>query len=280
MARILVDHNNRRYRQKWERCGKNRFNGAFFYSKEIVKNIIPHVDTDRTWITVNMQGVGCSHSIVFVHNNIHPENYEWLTQYKDVVLVCGIPETCEKVAHIGTPIYLPLSVDVLNIVRYRKAKTRAVAFAGRPSKKTKGLPAGIDYLEGLPRTRLLDRMAEYRQIYAVGRTAIEAKVLGCEVLPYDDRFPDPERWKVLDNTEAAVILQRELDKIDRPELVAAEDEPEAETEREDGEPEIQKPKSGATKAELIAYAELVGVSITSKMTKAEIMQKLYDAGRW
>ena len=45
-------------------------------------------------------------------------------------------------------------------------------------------------------------------------TEIEAKVLGCEILPYDPRFPDPERWKVLDNRDAAVILQKQLDLID------------------------------------------------------------------
>ena len=282
----MVDHDNRRYRQKWERCGKNRFNGAFFYSKEIVKNIIPRVDTDRAWITVNMPGVGCDHSIVFVHNNLHPENYEWLTQYKDVVLVCGIPETCDKVAHIGTPIYLPLSIDVLDVKRYRRPRIKGVAFAGRPSKKNSKVPADVDCLEGMPRTKLLARMAEYRQVYAVGRTAIEAKVLGCEVLPYDDRFPDPSRWKVLDNTEAAVMLQYELDKIDHPERVEPwPDEEQAgdaqkETEAEDEEPEIQRPKRGATKAELVAYAGLVGVSITSKMTKAEILKHLSDEGWW
>lgn len=278
MARILVDHNNRRYRQKWARCGKNRYNGAFFYSKEIVKNIIPYVDTDRAWITVNLQGVGCNHCIVFVHNNLHPESYEWLTQYDDVVLVCGIPETCEKVAHIGTAIYLPLSVDTLDVMRYRAPKTRGVAFAGRPTKKNGNVPADVDCLEGIPRTQMLARMAEYRQVYAVGRTAIEAKVLGCEVLPYDERFPDPDRWKILDTREAAMILQRELDKIDHPERF--EDEETEQEETAEDPAEVERPKRNATKAELTAYADLVGVRITTRMTKAEIVQKLCDAGQW
>ena len=58
-------------------------------------------------------------------------------------------------------------------------------------------------------------MAEYEQIYAVGRTAIEAKILGCEVLPYDVRYPDPRMWKVIDNKDAAKLLQKKLDVIDR-----------------------------------------------------------------
>ena len=51
-------------------------------------------------------------------------------------------------------------------------------------------------------------------MYAVGRSAIEAKCLGCRIKPYDKRFPDPRIWKVVDNKDAAKILQRELDKID------------------------------------------------------------------
>lgn len=195
--------------------GDNRFNGAFFYSKEIVKNIIPMVTTDRSWITINAPGVGCDHAIVFVHNNLHPEHYDWLRQYEDLVLVCGIPETIEKVQHLGKAIYLPLSIDVENVIQYACPKKKKAAFVGRRAKR-KGiiLPDGVDIIEGLPRTKLLPAMAEYEEVYAVGRTAIEAKALGCKVLPYDPRFPDPSRWCVLDNKKAASILQKKLDEID------------------------------------------------------------------
>ena len=77
------------------------------------------------------------------------------------------------------------------------------------------MPIDIDYIEGLPREELLAEMAKYKKVYAVGRTAIEAKILGCEVLPYDDRYPDPEIWQVLDNRDAAKILQEKLDEIDK-----------------------------------------------------------------
>ena len=90
-----------------------------------------------------------------------------------------------------------------------------VAFVGRPSKRSGyDFGDGVDIIEGLPRTRLLEAMAEYRQVYAVGRTAIEAKILGCEVLPYDRRFPDAERWQIMDNRDAAQILQKKLEVID------------------------------------------------------------------
>ena len=212
---MIINHDHPAYRRKWHNVGDNRFNGAFFYSKEITKNFIPRINTDRNWITINVPGIGCDHAVVFIHNNLHPEHYEWLSKYKDLVLVCGIPETVEKVAHLGKAIYLPLSIDVENVKQYARPKTKKTAFVGRKAKR-KGiyLPEGIDYIEGLPRTKLLPAMAEYEEVYAVGRTAIEAKALGCKILPYDPRFPDPERWTVLDNSEAAQILQKHLDTLD------------------------------------------------------------------
>ena len=62
--------------------------------------------------------------------------------------------------------------------------------------------------------KLLKEMGKYKQVYAVGRTAIEAKILGCEVLPYDPRFPDPCVWRILDNKDAAKILQDFIDEVE------------------------------------------------------------------
>jgi hypothetical protein len=76
------------------------------------------------------------------------------------------------------------------------------------------LPKGIDYIHGLKRQDMLPLVAEYKNIYAVGRTAIEAKILNCKTINADERYLH-KRWRILDNKEAAVILQRELDKIDR-----------------------------------------------------------------
>ena len=70
-------------------------------------------------------------------------------------------------------------------------------------------------MSDLPHDELLKRMAEYTYIYAVGRTAIGAKILGCTILKYDPRFPDTTRWKILDSMDAVKILQTELDKAER-----------------------------------------------------------------
>lgn len=213
---MIIDHNNKAYRKKWQGIGDNRYNGAFFYSKEIVKYIIPNVTTDRNWITVNMRGVGCDHAVVFVHNNLHPENYDWMERYEDLILVCGVPETVSKVKHLGKAIYLPLSVNVADIERYRTDKSKDRAYIGRRSKANGILfPPGTDFISGLPRTRFLREIAKYREVYAVGRAAIEAKILGCEILPYDPRYPDPSIWEIIDNSEAAKMLQVQLDLLDR-----------------------------------------------------------------
>lgn len=212
---MIISHEHPAYKRRWTDAGINRWNGAYYYSREITKNIIPNVRTSRNWVTVNVPGFAADHSIIFIHNNLHPENYEWLSRYKDLVLICGIPETCEKIAHLGKAVYLPLSVDVEYVRQFKTEKTKEAAFVGRPSKrKNTDLPPGIDYLEGLRRKELLQRMAEYKTVYAVGRTAIEAKILGCRLKAYDPRFPKVSKWKILDNRKAAKMLQEMLDEID------------------------------------------------------------------
>lgn len=211
---MIVSHLSGKYAILQAMSGPNRHNGAYYYSVEILRNIIPNIKTDRNWVTINT-GECFDNSIVFIHNNMDPWRYDWMKKYNDLVLVCGIPETVEKVQHLGRAVYLPLSVDVQEVQAYAKPKTKDAAFVGRAGKR-KGLelPDGIDIIENLPRPELLAAMAEYETVYAVGRVAIEALVLGCEIKPYDPRFPDPSRWRVLDNKDAAVMLQKMIDEID------------------------------------------------------------------
>lgn len=219
MKTMIIDHTNTEWLRKQERFGNDKHNGAFYYSQEIVDNIIPNVKTDRNWVTVNVEEQGCDHAIVFVHSNLRPDHYEWLNRYNDLVLVCGVLETCEKVKHIGKTIYLPLSIDTEYVKQFKqpKSKRKGVAFAGRSSKKSYpgvALPYNVRCLSGMTRDELLAELAQLEKVYAVGRIALEAKALGVEVLPYDPRYPDPDRWKVLDNREAAKMLQEKLDAID------------------------------------------------------------------
>jgi hypothetical protein len=199
--------------------GGNQYNGAYYYSKEIVKNIIPNVKTDRNWITIRLPEMTDhpDHSIVFIHNNRNPNYYNYLKEYKDCVLVCGLKSTAENMKFISDKvIYLPLSVDVESVKKYRvKHKTKEMCFAGRMVKLFHApIPKECDILSGIPQSELLRRMAKYKKVYTTGRTAIQAKILGCEIGVHDSRFTDPSLWKVVDNKEAAKMLQHKLDIID------------------------------------------------------------------
>ena len=212
---IIVNHRWPAYIRRRISDRSNMHNGAYYYSVEITERIIPNVNTDRNWILLNQQGACADHSIVFIHNNLRPDHYDWLESYSDLVLVCGVPSTCEKVSHLGKAIYIPLSVNVEEVKAYTRPKDREECFVGRLEKYYLGqVPMGIDKLVGMPREELLHELARYRRAYAVGRCAIEAKILGCEIVPYDKRVPDPDFWKVVDNLDAAVMLQKELDTID------------------------------------------------------------------
>lgn len=215
MNQIIVSHESPAYKAQYLRA--NHRNGAYWYSFEIVKNIIPRVETWRPWVTINVRGQCADHAIVFIHNNLNPHLYDWLAQYKDLILVCGVPSTCEKVAHLGRAIYLPLSIDTEYVGQFRvQIKNVERAFAGRFGKRRGHIfPMGTQILANYDRDNLLRNMAKCQKVYAVGRCALEARCLGAEILAYDERFPDPDFWQVLDNREAAKLLQLELDKIDK-----------------------------------------------------------------
>lgn len=214
---MIIDHTHPLYKEKRNKQGYGKYNGAYYYSKDIVKHIIPNVKTDRNWVTVRIEKCPVpDHSIVFVHNNRNPNLYEYVRKAKDVILVCSTMNTYENMKFFGTPIYLPLSINIENVKKYKvKDKTKEMAFAGRRLKITNRVPADADILTDMPQSRLLKEMAKYKKIFAVGLTAIQAKVLGCEIMMYDPMYPDVKFWKVVDCKEAVKILQSELDKIDK-----------------------------------------------------------------
>ena len=218
---MIIDHTHPLYAKKRNSMGQDgKYNGAYYYSREIVKNIIPNVKTDRNWITIRLPEMTehPDHSIIFIHNNRNPNYYSYLRDYKDCILVCGLPSTAENLRFFGKTIYLPLSVDVKSVEKYKvKKKTKEIAYAGRKIKlryTNNRVPKGVEVLSGMSQSKLLHEMAKYKKIYASGRTAIQAKILGCEVLPHETNFPDSNFWKVIDNFEAAKMLQKMIDEID------------------------------------------------------------------
>ena len=218
---MILDHTEPNYVKKRNSLVEgNKFNGAYYYSREIVRNIIPHVKTDRNWVTVRLADIPIpDHSIVFIHNNRNPNYYEFLREYKDLILVCGLERTVDNMQYFGKAIYLPLSIDVEYVKRFRvEEKTKEMAFAGRLIKISKmyhaPVPKECDILTNMSQHRLLQAMADYKKVYCTGRTALQAKVLGCEIGVHDPNFPDPRIWKVIDNRDAAKMLQDMLNEID------------------------------------------------------------------
>ena len=211
--KLIINHETPEYIKAASQIGLHKWNGAYYYSIEICKNIIPNVKTDRNWITVNLHDdqVGCDHAIFFVHDHWNFELYDWLSKYNDLILVCSWKEDLKKMQQFGKSIYLPLSVDVDEVKKYRTKKTKGTAFAGRKERANGfNVPDNIDYLCYMPRETLLKRMARYKKIYAVDRVSLEAQILGCKVISYNGR----PAGKVLDNKDAAKILQNKLDEID------------------------------------------------------------------
>ena len=189
-------------------------NGALIYSQLIVKYIIPKVKTNRNWFTINTNTC-IDNSIVFIHSNVNLQKYEFLKKYKNLILVCSQRSTMYQMRKYGHAIYLPLAVDVDYIKSFMSPKTKDVCYAGRANKIFKNyVPKGVDMVENRTHPNMLETIAKYKKVYAVGITAIEAKILGAEILPYDPRFPDPSVWVVRDIRNSYIELQAKIDRID------------------------------------------------------------------
>ena len=102
------------------RAGKPNRNGAYWYSVEICKNIIPNVETDRPWVTIKLGDFCVDHAIYFIHDNLTPQRYEFLRKYKDIVAVCGLEETCGKVcAYCGKHVVFHTQTAPLSTFTHR-----------------------------------------------------------------------------------------------------------------------------------------------------------------
>lgn len=222
---MIIDHTHPEYVKLRKKTGKGKYNGCYYYSKEIVENIIPNVKTKRDWNVVGRELDGMHDGmILFLHDNATPWHYDWLKNYKDLVLVCSSQYTADSVRYWGKTILLPMSIDTEYVKQFRTEKTKGTCFVGNVWVKNNirkvtyppnsAFPGKVDSFSSLPREKLLKELAKYRRCFAIDRCAQEAKVLGCELLELDTRYSVDNVGQVLDNRDAAKILQKELDKID------------------------------------------------------------------
>lgn len=215
---MIIDHNHPEYTELRKKISKGKYNGCWYYSNEIVDNIIPRVKTTRGWNTVGRELTGmCDGMIVFLHDNSTPWHYDWLKKYKDLVLVCSSEYTKNSVIYSGHTILLPMSIDTEYVKQFRAKKTKDTCFVGNVWVKENchsEIPDNVDFFSSMPREELLKEVAKYKRAYAIDRCAQEVQVLGCELLPIKTSY-HCDSFEVLDNRDAAKILQKELDKIDK-----------------------------------------------------------------
>ena len=216
---MIISHEHPKYITTRNKMQSGMYNGAYYYSRDITRNLIPNVETNRPWVTINIPGECVDNAIVFIHANKHLERYNWLRRYRNLVLVVSSVPARRFAQQLGKVIFLPLSVDVSEVEKYKTKKTKDACYAGnRWAFKERDIrryvSADTDFLGEMPREELLKEIAPYKTCYAIGRTAIEAKVLGCDIKVCDSRYPNPDFWEVIDNKEAARKLQAELDIID------------------------------------------------------------------
>ena len=200
-----------------------KFNGAYYYSQEIVKNIIPYVKTERAWDTLTMREIGTvDGAICFLHQCVEMDKaYDWLKDYEDLLVVSS-PYVYDWAVQKGyKAIYLPLSIDTEYVKQFKKKRrTKNACFCGniwkfREQEIAETIPGDVDFQPpNICREDLLKFMSDYKYVYAIGRCALEAQALGAKILQCYKKFP-VEHWKLIDNKDAAIMLQRELDKIDK-----------------------------------------------------------------
>lgn len=205
--------------QEWIDTHVGINNGAYWYSKELLENIVPNIKTKRSWCLINVQNQCEDGAIVFIHNNKNPERYKWLSDYKDLILVCSQPKTLNFMIEMFPKfhvILLPLSIDTDFVKQFKvKRKTRNTAYFGRKEKCPQEIlnDSKIAKIYGLEREKLLKEIAKYKNVYAIGRCALEAKCLGCNVLSHEGEYENVD-FKLLDNKEVIPELQRLINEID------------------------------------------------------------------
>lgn len=218
---MIISHEHPEY-QKIRNKAQHKNHGCWFYSNEIVDNIIPRVKTWRNWNTVgrDLPGMG-DHFIVFLHDNSTPWNYAWLKKYKDLVLVCSSKYTMDSVKFSGRTVFLPMNIDTEYVKQFIvPEKTKDTCFYGNPwvlENSNTTLVDGTEMISNMPREDALKEVAKYEWCYAIDRCAQEAITLGCRLAHIETRYGCDNYKKVLDNREAAKILQEELDKLEKEE---------------------------------------------------------------
>lgn len=226
MAEVVIGYDDINFKALRDSMMESaKHNGLWYYAHTIVDKIAPLLDTKRPIDAIGKQTCGCvDDAIVFIHSNINTEEtYGWLRRYNNLIMVCNCQATADalhKMFPYDHQIVLPVSVDVEEVLSHKHKKDQEECYAGNMWDFKKPdierlVPPTAHRFGVMPREQLLDVISRYKKVYAVGLTAVEARILGAEIGVCDSRFPDPDYWQPLDYKDAAKMLQQKIDEIDR-----------------------------------------------------------------
>ena len=225
MANIIVSSNHPQYVARRNALPPtDRFNGAYYYSKDLENLVCPLLETKRPINLLGMKSCGgVDGMIVFVHQYVDvARNYAWLKQFNNLIIVSSDHRADRILRHLGKVVHLPLSVDTVEIAKHRvERKDQYACYYGNPwgfkrQEIHELVPPEVHRFGTMPREKAWDVIAHYQYCYAIGLCALEAQQLGCKLRQSRYRYPNPARsFPVLDCRDAAKMLQKALDLIDK-----------------------------------------------------------------
>jgi hypothetical protein len=218
---IIQDHNTNEYKIAQARLKSGKFNGAYFYSKEIVDCFIPKIKTSYNWQTINHQ-TAPEHCIVFVHSNNALYRYDYLLTYRDIILVCSTHNSVKELKKKGHKkvVYVPLSIDTEYLSQFKNEYKNGTIAAGNlwaftPQTKQFFIHNGIKHYHDVEREDLLRLISKSETVYAIGRTAMEAIYLGANVIQPDKEYPVEKYTTYFTQKKAISILKRHIKKFEK-----------------------------------------------------------------
>ena len=194
---IIVGTNTERFKSWHNRQGIQRNNGSYWYAKELEEIILPSIDGNLFIITAGASLYRPHEvpdgAVIVCHDNRTSAKSYGRFFGKNILWVCSKHSTTEIMRSYGEKAaYVPLSIDTKYVKRFKRKKTKEVAYVGNAwaFKKSylESLPDDVVRLNNLERDDLLREMSKYKHVIAEGRCLMEAQTLGAsgEIPKYDN----------------------------------------------------------------------------------------------
>jgi len=221
--KVIISTKSPEYIKARNALKSGKFNGAYYYAREIEEIMLPLLKTDRNVFTIHVPNIGIDNALIWAHSNIQLESvYNHWHKYKDLVFIVSQKQTYDKLICLfpnDKIIYLPLSIDFsyLDKFKYMGQRKGSVYFgnvwAERHSIFEK-IPKSVNRLHDVPRKRGLEIIARAETVYACGRCYLESLYLNPKGTIHVKPDYATDDLVLIDTHEAVKLLQKELDKIE------------------------------------------------------------------